>query len=191
MGLLVESLNDLPTSAERGYYLYLLDYGWHEPISDALRENFEKMAQRASKNNAVIIRGTPVGFHFENEVMSWHHINNEKTDELLPALLITNAHPAYFRDRYLPEKEIEFTDRDFKMILIPFKKFCKTTTEVITTFEKIFIDIENQKDLDDFKISRTMKRGIGTAIVDAVILEPNIAGIGFDFKKMIDYFRKK
>ena len=56
---------------------------------------------------------------------------------------------------------------------------------------KIFIDIENQKDLGDFKISRTMKRGIGNAIVDAVILGPNIGGVGFDFKKLIDYFRKK
>ncbi|SDX27165.1 hypothetical protein SAMN05444410_11247 [Hydrobacter penzbergensis] len=36
-----------------------------------------------------------------------------------------------------------------------------------------------------------MKRGIGNAIVDAVILGPNIGGVGFDFKKLIDYFRKK
>ncbi|SDX27200.1 hypothetical protein SAMN05444410_11248 [Hydrobacter penzbergensis] len=142
MGLLVESLNELPTAAQRGYYLYLLDYGWHEPISDALRENFARMAQRASGNNAVIIRGTLVGFHFENEVMSWRHINNEKTDELLPALLITNAHPAYFRDRFLPERQNEFNDRDFKMILIPFKKCCKNTTEVIDTIEKYLLTLK-------------------------------------------------
>lgn len=77
------------------------------------------------------------------------------------------------------------------MILIPFKKCCKNTTEVIDTIERIFIDIENKKDLDNFKVSKTMKRGVGAAIVDAVILEPNISGIGFDFKKLIDYFRKK
>lgn len=190
MGLLVESLSDLPASAQRGYYLYLLDYGWHEPISDALRENFMKMAQRASKSDAVIIRGIPVGFHFQNEVLSWHHINNEKTDELLPALLITNAHPAYFRDRFLSDDK-EISNEELKMILIPFKNFCKTTTEVIDIIEKVFKDIENQKDLNDFSIARIMKRGLGMAIVDALILEPNIGGVGFDFKKLLSYFKKK
>jgi hypothetical protein len=37
MGLYVHSLAEIPTGAERSYYLYLLDYGWEEPLgkSDA------------------------------------------------------------------------------------------------------------------------------------------------------------
>jgi hypothetical protein len=45
MGLMVHSLENIPESARRNYFIYLLDYGWHEPISEALRNNFENMAK--------------------------------------------------------------------------------------------------------------------------------------------------
>jgi len=32
MGLIVKSLDDLPETSDREYFIYLLDYGWHEPI---------------------------------------------------------------------------------------------------------------------------------------------------------------
>ena len=77
------------------------------------------------------------------------------------------------------------------MILIPLKKFCSTTTDVVSLVEKIFNDIRAHKDLEDFRIYREMKKGFGRAIADAIILEPNFGGIGFSFSKMIEYFRKK
>lgn len=36
MGLYVQSLNNIPQSAHRDYYIYLLDYGWSEPLGNAL-----------------------------------------------------------------------------------------------------------------------------------------------------------
>jgi len=57
----------------------------------------DKIATFAAKNKAVIIVGTEA-YHFENEVFSWHKINNERGDDILPSLLITNAHPSYFND---------------------------------------------------------------------------------------------
>jgi hypothetical protein len=32
-----------------------------------------------------------------------------------------------------------------------------------------------------------MKKGFGRALVDAVVLQPNISGIGFNLKKIIEY----
>ena len=92
MGLIVHSLENIPKSARRDYFIYLLDYGWHEPISQALRNNFENMAQLASKSKAVIIKGTRLR-DFENEVLSWHHINNEDAENLLPALHQSHQSP--------------------------------------------------------------------------------------------------
>ena len=43
------------------------------------------MAKIAAENKAVVIKGT-VGSHFQNEVLSWHHINGEDANDLLPAL---------------------------------------------------------------------------------------------------------
>lgn len=189
MGLYVQSLENIPANADRDYFIYLLDYGWDEPIRNALIDNFENMTKEAAKNRAVIIRGTePI--HFENQVFSWHQINGCNANDILPALLITNKHPAYFRDnnhgekwnqRLYKESDIE----DMKLILIPFKKFCTTTTEVVNLIQKIFSDIAEKKPLNDFGISKQMKKGIGKAIYDAIILEPSISGIGIDLKKLI------
>ncbi len=37
MGLMVHSLEGIPAGHHRDYYIYLLDYGWDEPLADALR----------------------------------------------------------------------------------------------------------------------------------------------------------
>ncbi|EPG65930.1 hypothetical protein LEP1GSC061_2096 [Leptospira wolffii serovar Khorat str. Khorat-H2] len=73
--------------------------------------------------------------------------------------------------------------------MIPFKKFCKNETEAIALIEKVFEDIIEQKDLVDFTISKDVKKGIGGAIFDSLILEPNFNGFGFSFKKFIEYFK--
>jgi hypothetical protein len=190
MGLMVHSLENIPTSARRDYFIYLLDYGWQEPISQALRDNFDRMAQLASKTKAIVIKGTEIA-HFQNEVLSWHHINNQDADDLLPALLITNTHPAYFLENnedFPGKKNILRVDgeyADMKLILIPFKRFCTTTGEVISIIEKVFQDIAETKDLSAFKIVKEMKKGTGSAIVDAIVLQPNFSGVGFDIKKYL------
>ncbi len=189
MGLHVLSLENIPETANRDYFIYLLDYGWDEPIGNALRDNFDEMARKSAPNRAVIIRGTDIG-HFDDEVFSWHKINGCAADDVLPALLITNKHPRYFRENYCAlesDKGLyqESKYKDMKLILIPFKKFCKDTTEVVTLIQKIFKDVADKKDLHDFKICKEMKKGAGRAIFDAIILAPNISGVGVDLKKFI------
>ncbi len=194
MGLMIHSLDNIPKSAHRDFFIYLLDYGWNEPISEALHSNFDRMAEIASQNKAVIIKGT-VGEHFQNEVMSWHQINNENAEELLPALLITNKHPEYFRNAkssFEGDNMVRIADNvnDMKLILVPFKRFCETTSEVTTLIEQIFSDVSAEKDLSEFRIAKELKKGVGRAIVDSIILEPNISGIGFSFNKLRNYFKK-
>lgn len=196
MGLMVHSLDNIPETAHRDYFIYLLDYGWQEPISEALRQNFERMAHEAARNGAVIVKGTE-GEHFTNEVFSWHQINGMNGEDLLPALLISNTHPSYFRSKNHGENWgrgliNESLQPNMKLILIPFKKFCKTSTEVVQLIQRIFEDIKGQKDLNEFSISKDIKKGAGKALVDAIILQPNVAGIGINLKKLIgDYISKR
>lgn len=195
MGLHVHSLNNIPKSENRDYFIYLLEYGWHEPLGEALRKNFEQMASKAAKSRSVVIKGTELA-HFENEVFSWHKINNERDEEILPAILITNAHPSYFRDNDMGTRMQNGLYREdemssLKLILIPLKKFCSSTTEVVSLIDKLFVDIEMGKDLSGFKIAKEVKRGIGAALADAIIFEPNISGIGFSFKKLGNYFMSR
>jgi len=39
MGLHVHSLSNIPKSENRDYLIYLLEYGWHEPLAEALRKH--------------------------------------------------------------------------------------------------------------------------------------------------------
>lgn len=188
MGLWIQSLNNIPIATHRDYYIYLLDYGWHEQLGQALMDNYEKMASLAADNDAVVIRGTH-RVHFEDEVLSWHHINGEDAEKLLPAILITNRHPHQLRESFGNHKMR--AESGLKMILIPLKNFCSTTTDVVTLIERLFADIKARKDLKDFRIQREMKKGFGRAIADALILEPNFAGVGLNFTKLIDFLKNK
>lgn len=188
MGLYIQSLENIPLEAKRDYFIYLLDYGWHEPLGEALMMNYEKMAAIASENHAVVIRGTQ-RVHFEDQVLSWHNINGENGEKVLPAILITNRHPAKFRESF--NSRDSAVESDLKMILIPLKDHCKTTSEVVHLIEKIFNDVKARKDLSDFRISKEIKRKTANALADMLILQPNVAGVGFDFNKLISFFRRK
>lgn len=191
MGLMVHSLEGIPEGHHRDYYIYLLDYGWDEPLSEALKKNFNKMATLASEQkNAVVIMHTDSGTHFSDEVLSWHSINGEDVDKehLLPAILVTNRHPFEFKTRSL---EIDRTDNNLKLVLFPLKKHCKNTTEVVDLIQKIFSLIKQGKDLNDFTITKKKTKGIGGAIVNSIIMEPNFAGMGFSFNKFASYFREE
>lgn len=190
MGLMVHSLEGMPEEHHRDYFIYLLDYGWKEPLSEALIKNFGKMATLASeKKNAVVIMKTDEGVHFSDEVLSWHSINGEDAEkgQLLPAILITNRHPAEFRRR----ARGEINGENLKMILIPLRKHCKDTSDVVTLIQKIFVKIKQGDDLDTFKVTKEKKRGIGGAIVHSIMLEPNFAGVGFSFNRLKDYFKSE
>ncbi len=192
MGLMVHSLEGIPEEHHRDYFIYLLDYGWQEPLSEIMMKNFGKMATLASEQkNAVVIMKADVGVHFSDEVLSWHSINGEDADknDLLPAILVTKRHPSAFRNRN-QSKETKL-ESDLKMILFPLKKHCKNTNDVISLIQLIFNKIKNGEDLDNFKISYERKKGLHGAIADSIILEPNVAGVGFSLNRFYKYFKRK
>lgn len=180
MGLYVHSLGEIPTGAARAYYVYLLDYGWEEALGNAVRANLPKMADMASRSNAVVVHG-PRGVHFEDEVLSWHHVNGKDTKDILPAILITTRHPSTFRESFdARESRKESGDA---LLLIPLRKACKSSEDVVELIQKVFEDIKDKKRLSNFRAAKRMKRGVAGALADAVILQPRVGGIGFDLKK--------
>jgi hypothetical protein len=180
MGLYVHSLAEIPTGAERSYYLYLLDYGWEEPLGEAVRANLPRMAELASRSDAVVIHG-PRGVHFEDEVLSWHRVNGEDAKDILPAILVTTRHPSSFRESFHVKRGSK-ENRD-ALLLIPLRKTCKSAQDFADLIQRVFEDIKDKKQLSKFAAAKRMKRGIAGALVDAVILQPKIGGVGFDVKK--------
>ena len=182
MGLHVHSLGNLPNTEDgRDYFVYVLDYGWKEPLTDALVANFTNMARLASQTRSVVVAGIePV--HFANEVFSWHNINGEDGAQVLPAILITTLTPSYFRD-HRDELESAGQLKD-TLLLIPLKKSCTTTDDVIKLIQSIFRDIRDKKKLSGFEVARTIKKTGARRFADAVILQPNFSGIGLDLKEL-------
>jgi hypothetical protein len=185
MGLYVHALGELPGEVFRSYYVYLLDYGWDESFGEAVRRNLQRMSEAASRADAVVIHG-PRGVHFEDEVLSWHHINGAPADDILPALLVTTRHPQTFRELYGPGRFQAPTDA---MLLVPLRKTCKAPDDVVTLIDRLFKDIAAKKRLDQFHVAAEMRRGVGTAIVDALVVQPKVAGVGIDLAKLARFFK--
>jgi hypothetical protein len=201
MGLYVHSLSRLPLGLEREYYLYVLDYGWDDPLGQAINANFRRIAELAAKNQAVVIAGTdPRAFadevlsvHFDNPQFSWSNVNGEDGEEVLPALMISTIHPQKFRsetlDYQLPRVGKGIADE--KLILIPLKSACKDSTEVFALIERIFRDIAAKKPLEGFAIAKEIKAGRGNAFSDAFILKPALWGVGVDLKELANKWKAK
>lgn len=185
MGLYVHSVAEIPNEAQRSFYVYLLDYGWENSLGEAVRANIPRMADISSRSSAVVIHG-PRGVHFEDEVLSWHHINGEDADDILPAILVTTRHPRTFRESF--GAKVLSESKDDALLFIPLKKLCKTADEVVALVDKLFRDIQDKKALSQFKVAKEMHRGVGQAFADAVILKPSMSGIGFDVK---EFFSRK
>ena len=196
MGLYVNSISEIPLSESRAYYIYVLDYyNWDEPISNTLKANAERIATFCSQNDAVMVKGLPDS-HFGSEVISWAKINGQNPGMVLPALLITTIHPQYFIDSHdpgpleeRPENREPFEEIKDSLIFIKIRDICKNPNDVVVLLEKIFHDIKQGHAIKDFTIAREQRKGEHGAIVDALILEPNFAGLGIDIKKLVNWAR--
>jgi hypothetical protein len=129
------------------------------------------------------------GCEFNDEVLSWHRINGQEAEDILPAILITNIHPSQFRDGAFhvePHRQIVTEN----LILIPIRDICETSTDVAILINQIFTDIQQKKSLPQFEVARQLKKGQRGALVDALILEPNFSGIGIDLRKLFGFFSR-
>jgi hypothetical protein len=189
MGLKIHSLEGFPEGHSRDYYVYLLDYGWDEPLGKALRNNFDRFATLSSKlKNSVVVMRTEDGVEFNDDVLSWHGINGDEDPTLLPAVLITNRHPAAFREKVRGSLKGEAQD-NLKLILIPLKRHCNDTGEVIMLVQSIFKQIAEERDLENFIVTEERKKGKGTALVDSLILEPTEENVSIKISDLVSYLR--
>ena len=188
MGLYIHSLEEFPITAERSYYVYLLNGGWGGELERALTENFRVIGDLASRSGAVAMMGSE-GKHFQNEVFSWHHLNGQEAEELLPAVLITTIHPRRFLDEQDPFWST--ATRSDHLLLLPLRSHCKTADEVGSFIRKVFADMKDHKELQSFEVVREMKPSKGKAVLDGLILKPSFMGVGFDLRSLGALFTRR
>lgn len=201
MGLYVHTLSKLPLGLDREYYLYILDYGWDEPLGAALHANFRRMADLAAKHDASVIAGTDarafakeaISVHVDDPQFSYQSVNGEEGESVLPALMIATIHPNKFKEEhrgYRPTRT-PLGVADDKLILIPLRGVCKNATEVVDLVERIFRDIAAKKPLTEFSVAKEIKAGEQGAYSDALILKPALWGMGLDLRELAKKWRQK
>ena len=201
MGLYIHNLSHLPMDFGRDYYLYVLDYGWDEPLGEALRINFRRMADLAAKHKAIVLAGTDsrsftdqaLSAHVDDAQFSWSNINGVKGEDILPALMISNIHPQRFREENPNYRPIisKMGAADEKLVIIPLRGVCSNSTDVMALIERIFRDIAAGKPLSDFAVAKEIMAGKSGAISDAFILKPSLWGVGVDLKELLRAFSAK
>lgn len=185
---MIHSLEGIPEGNHRDYFIYLLDYGWKEPLSAALYANFDNMARLSSEHqNSVVIKAIGEGIHFSDQVFSWHSIDGQSTEanNLLPAILLTNRHPAEFKKR-AQEAKIN-TEKNLKLILFPLKEYCEDTSDVVELIQKIFSNIQQGKDLSNFGIKPIKKN----SLVSSMVIVPSNGGTSISLRTIDHFFGDK
>ena len=96
-------------------------------------------------------------------------------DDILPALLVTTRHPRTFHEVFGPSAR--FRAPADALLLIPLRKTCKTPDDVVTWVDRLFRDVAWKKELCDSAVAKEMRRGAGSAIVDAIIQRNSAEGV--------------
>lgn len=65
------------------------------------------------------------------------------------------------------------------------------TSRCCSSSEKIFQDIRDKKAIQDFKVKKELKGGVGKILNDALILEPNIGGIGINLNNLFKFLKDR
>jgi len=195
MGLKVTTLARLPAKTDRAFFVYFLDYGWDDELTGAMYANFDVFAGVAADNRSLLIAGLN-RTEFANEVLSWHHVNSEPADELLPAIMVTDVEPHalaaasefdFGAVRHHPRSRAAYPER---FLLIPLREFCKTAADVTALLQALAEDLRSGRPLAGFEIRRIKAKGANAA-ADMVVLQPNVAGIGVDLKEIFKWSREK
>lgn len=195
MGLKVTTLARLPEETGRAFFVYFLDYGWDDELTRAMYANFNALASVASENRGLFIAGLN-RTEFANEVLSWHRVNSDSADELLPAIMVTDVEPRTLAGsnefdfgsiRNHPRSRAAWPAR---FLLIPLREVCMTTADVTALLQVLAVDLRSGRSLSGFEIQRVKAKGANAA-ADMVVLQPNIAGIGVDLKEVFRWSREK
>ena len=179
----------------------MLDYRWPEGECEQIfKEHYHSISKRASDTRSIVI-ASHRGVHFANEILSFHRVFDLVADEVSPAILISKTHPSYFVETYGPEEHpISDPAADAlcrnNVVLIPLKTACSTPSDFASVVESIFADLSGGVELRNFRVSKhdrhhnkpddeSQSHGILSRIGRAIVLEPNIAGIGINLKELV------
>lgn len=175
MGYQLTSLGNLPVQPDIDLYIFVVDGNWRGGRFEILEDNFSEIA-RAIGPKAIIAKGFKESLW--SEELCRRYLGKEYDAILphLPALLITNAHPAKLTDESL-------------RLLIPLGQGEEEFGDLESFFRGLsrFAEKRDPQFLRRFEDQRDWIKE-GNKIID---LKPNFFGIGVNLNEFIRRIRTK
>jgi hypothetical protein len=174
MGFMVNNLAELPVSDSINLYVFTINGEYRGGDYETVKKNFRYLAKEFGQKAAIV-----EGFddYFSNDIAQ-NYLNKNLEDlwDVLPALLVTDAHPSSIPDDALrlliPLRHVEERFPSFEVF---FRELIKFTKEQNPDF------LERFEDKTDW-VSETL---------DVVDLKPNFFGIGVNINAFINKIRGK
>jgi len=173
MGYMLSALGNLPVEDDVSLYIFVISGGWEGGRDELIERNFSKIAQRIGPN-AVIARGFNETEWTGEIARTYLGQDADELWQLLPALLLTDAHPGSLTDGSL-------------RLLIPLRD-AEERFGGLDVFFRALSDFAVDRDpafLERFH-DRTDLVEAGNSVVD---LKPNFFGLGINLNELIRRFR--
>jgi hypothetical protein len=174
MGYLLNALGNLPIDDSVSLYIFVINGEWSGGRYEVLERNFSRIAQGIG-SNAVIAKGFDEEFYAE-VARTYLGKDHRELSRLLPAVLITDTHPAKLTDNSmrllipLGEAELRFGD--------------------LETFFRELTDFALHRDTSFLERFETKTDWV-SVFNDVVSLRPGALGIGINVNEIIKRLRPK
>lgn len=172
MGYMLSSLAELPVDDEVDLYIFVVDEGWQSESHDLIEKNFARVAREIG-TKAVIAKG--LNEQLWTAEVCQKYLGKDYGDllSLIPAFLITDAHPDNLNDNSmrllasLIKVRQQFGNYDAFFTLL---------TRFARNQDRSFIDLFQKRE----SVARTA--------AGMLELKPNFCGVGVNLNAVIDRF---
>lgn len=175
MGYMLNSLGNLPVDDEVRFYIYVINGQWREPLYEVMERNFASVARSIGKSAVIAIGLDPKEWYGE---VAEAYLGKDHDDcfQLLPALLITDAHPSQISAESL---RLLVPLRDAESRFGGWPQFFSLLTDFVQLKSDEFVKrFEKKEDL----IS------VANSIVD---LKPGIFGVSININELVTRWQKR
>jgi len=175
MGYMLTSLGNLPIQDDISLYIFVVNGRWRGEFNDVIEKNFGALAKQIGPNS-VIAKGFDAEAWSDQVCSKYLGKNTRTMIDILPALLLTDAHP----DR-LKEKSLR--------LLVPLRDAEKRFGGVEAFFSAL-ADFAKSRD-PAFLARFEDKESLRSKAWSVLELKPNFFGFGINLKDLVARVQRK
>ncbi len=175
MGYMLNSLGNLPVDEDVNFYVFVINGQWQEPLYGMIEQNFSSIA-RSIGSHAVIAKGLHPAEWYGEVAEKYLGKEHGSYHPLLPALLVTDAHPDEISDKTL---RLLVPLQDVESRFGGWNQFFTLLSDFVQMKSDEFVKRFNQKE-DAFDTANKI-----------VSLKPGAFGISLNVNELVTWWRRR